>query len=484
MMDRGTYDPTIEPSTILDRSLREIGRPHRALARRRRRPARLRGHAAVRRLVHGRACCASRRRSPRATGTWWQTHVSEDPGEIAEVARLFPEALDYVDVYDRAGGLGRADRPRPRHPPLGPRARPARRDRHAGRPLPGLEPVPRRRGDAARPLPRGRACRSGSGSDVVGRPGSLDLLGHAGRGLRPDGAPRRWRDEAAPILDPLDWLRLGTLERRARRSASERRIGSLEAGKEADLIAVDPAFVGAAPGHAADDDPADLMSRLIFRAHPDMVRARVGPRPAARLDRARRGGRAHDRARRPAHHRRHDRRRHGRAGPAGHGRRRRRPAAGPARRTSRRPAHVGRTIDATGKVVAPGFIDLHSHGGLMILAEPATSPRSARASRPRSSGSTATASRRSSGARTSRRSSHLDSGLDGRPDIDYDWTSVASYLARYDGTVSLNVAHARRQLAAPDRGPRLGRRARPTPRALDRMRGAPPRRRWPKARSG
>ena len=34
----------------------------------------------------------------------------------------------------------------------------------------------------------------------------------------------------------------------------------------------------------------------------------------------------------------------------------------------------------------------------------------------------------------------LDSGLDGRPEIDYDWTSVASYLARYDGTVSLNVA--------------------------------------------
>jgi N-acyl-D-amino-acid deacylase len=34
----------------------------------------------------------------------------------------------------------------------------------------------------------------------------------------------------------------------------------------------------------------------------------------------------------------------------------------------------------------------------------------------------------------------LDAGLDGRPDIDYDWTSVASYLARYDGTVSLNVA--------------------------------------------
>ena len=48
-------------------------------------------------------------------------------------------------------------------------------------------------------------------------------------------------------------------------------IGSLEAGKEADLIAVDPSYVASVPG-ADDADPVDLMSRLIFRSHPDMVR--------------------------------------------------------------------------------------------------------------------------------------------------------------------------------------------------------------------
>ena len=45
------------------------------------------------------------------------------------------------------------------------------------------------------------------------------------------------------------------------------------------------------------------------------------------------------------------------------------------RPTDAAPAHVGRTIDATGKVVAPGFIDLHSHGGLVILADGRHEPK-------------------------------------------------------------------------------------------------------------
>ena len=51
-------------------------------------------------------CCASRPTWRAATGAYWQTHLAEDRNEIEEVARLFPEALDYTDVYDRAGALG------------------------------------------------------------------------------------------------------------------------------------------------------------------------------------------------------------------------------------------------------------------------------------------------------------------------------------------------------------------------------------------
>src|SRR6478672_512027 len=105
MMDRITYDETIDPATILDRSLREseelIATWHGAD------DGRL-GYAVTPRFAV--SCSAEMLRDAAAlakrTGTWWQTHVSEDAGEIDEVRRLFPDASDYVDVYDRAGGLG------------------------------------------------------------------------------------------------------------------------------------------------------------------------------------------------------------------------------------------------------------------------------------------------------------------------------------------------------------------------------------------
>ena len=152
MMDRGTYDPIIEPSTILERSLRGVGRPHRALARGRRRAARLRGHAAVRGLVHGRHAARVGDARPvdrRAGGRPTSRRIrSRSPRS----RRLFPEARDYVDVYDRAGGLGPRTVLAHAIHLSDARGGAPRRDRHADRPLPGVEPVHRRRRHAARAL--------------------------------------------------------------------------------------------------------------------------------------------------------------------------------------------------------------------------------------------------------------------------------------------------------------------------------------------
>jgi cytosine/adenosine deaminase-related metal-dependent hydrolase len=70
-----------------------------------------------------------------------------------------------------------------------------------------------------------------------------------------------------------DWLRLATLDA-ARVLGQEDAIGSIEAGKEADLIAIDPRLTTPLPGDQPPLEAADdVMSRLIFRPHPNMVRA-------------------------------------------------------------------------------------------------------------------------------------------------------------------------------------------------------------------
>jgi guanine deaminase len=267
MMDRVTYDPTIDPSTILDRSLAEsarlIERWHGAA------DGRLR-YAVTPRFAL--SCTADMLRESAAlaasTGAYWQTHVSEDLGEIAEVGRLFPEAIDYVDVYDRAGGLGSrtvlahavhlSDREMGRLVETGTRV--------AHCPISNLFL-------ASGVMPLGRYLDAGLtlglGSDVAGGP-DLSILSVMRVGFYAQNARRVAGLESGRVLSPLDWLRLGTLGGAEALGLAEV-VGSLESGKEADLIAIDPSYAAPIPG-VSDDDLEDLVSRLIFRAHPDMVR--------------------------------------------------------------------------------------------------------------------------------------------------------------------------------------------------------------------
>ncbi len=285
MMDRVTYDPTIDPSTILERSLREsrslIERWHGADG------GRLRYAVTPRFAV---SCTPDLLRESAAlaaeTGAYWQTHLSEDRGEIEEVARLFPDALDYLDVYDRAGGLG-------------PRTVLAHAvhlsDREIERIVESGSHVAHCPASnlflASGVMPLGRFLEAGMslglGSDVAAGP-DLSIFTAMRVGFYAQNARRVAGHETGPILDPLDWLRLGTLNG-ARALGLGDVVGSLEAGKEADVVVIDPSFVAPLPdlhpGTArradddgatagpADEEPADLVSRLIFRAHPDMVRA-------------------------------------------------------------------------------------------------------------------------------------------------------------------------------------------------------------------
>ncbi len=269
MMDRVTYDETIDPATILERSVREslelCSRWHMADG------GRLRYAFTPRFAV---SCTEAMLResaaAARTAGAYWQTHVSEDRGEIEAVARLFPDALDYVDVYDRAGGLGErtilahaihlSDRELARLVETGTRV--------AHCPASNLFL-------ASGVMPLGRYLEAGLaiglGSDVAAGP-DLSIFTAMRVGAYTQNALRVVRDEPGPILGPLDWLRMGSLAG-ARVLGLERDIGSLEAGKEADLILVDPSMTSPLPGADVDDDPVALMSRLIFRAHPSMVRA-------------------------------------------------------------------------------------------------------------------------------------------------------------------------------------------------------------------
>ncbi len=103
-----------------------------------------------------------------------------------------------------------------------------------------------------------------------------------------------------------------------------------------------------------------------------------------------------------------------------------------------RPA-AARTLDATGKVVAPGFIDLHSHSGLMILADPRHEPKVRQGVTTEIIGVDGLSYAPLPSSADLAALIEMNSGLDGAPDIAVDWDSVASYLERFDGKVAVNI---------------------------------------------
>ena len=100
---------------------------------------------------------------------------------------------------------------------------------------------------------------------------------------------------------------------------------------------------------------------------------------------------------------------------------------------------VGRRIDAGGKIVAPGFIDLHSHSGLMILAEPRHEPKVRQGVTTEVIGVDGLSYAPMPSRADLRALVEMNAGLDGAPNVALNWESVTGYLQRFERRVAVNI---------------------------------------------
>jgi N-acyl-D-amino-acid deacylase len=102
---------------------------------------------------------------------------------------------------------------------------------------------------------------------------------------------------------------------------------------------------------------------------------------------------------------------------------------------------AARVIDATGLVVCPGFIDLHSHAGLTILGEPHHDPKVRQGVTTELVGIDGISHAPFKSQGELHRYIWLDSGLNGYPPLPADWLTVAELLSKYDNKVAINMAY-------------------------------------------
>ena len=104
-------------------------------------------------------------------------------------------------------------------------------------------------------------------------------------------------------------------------------------------------------------------------------------------------------------------------------------------------AEAARVIDADSKVVCPGFIDMHAHSGLVILAEPEHHPKVRQGITTELVGVDGNSYAPFTSHEDFLAFVELNSGLDGAPQLPGRWSSVAEYLAMFDGNVAVNIAY-------------------------------------------
>ncbi len=100
-----------------------------------------------------------------------------------------------------------------------------------------------------------------------------------------------------------------------------------------------------------------------------------------------------------------------------------------------------RTIDATGRVVCPGFIDVHAHSALMILADPDHLPKVHQGVTTELLGIDGNSYAPFADPEDLRRMIQINSGLEGSPELPGLWSTIPEYLDMYDRKVSVNIAY-------------------------------------------
>ena len=104
-------------------------------------------------------------------------------------------------------------------------------------------------------------------------------------------------------------------------------------------------------------------------------------------------------------------------------------------------APARRIVEAEGKVVCPGFVDLHTHGDLVHLANPDCAPRVMQGVTTDVIGQDGLSYAPVDGPTLAYFRTAMKPINGDPPGLSYDWRSVEEFLARFDGKTSINVAY-------------------------------------------
>jgi N-acyl-D-amino-acid deacylase len=103
-------------------------------------------------------------------------------------------------------------------------------------------------------------------------------------------------------------------------------------------------------------------------------------------------------------------------------------------------ADASRVVDATGHVLAPGFIDVHSHSDLPLLASPGSEPKIRQGITTELLGADGLSYAPLSEALLAEVKYYL-AGLYGNPEIDIASESVAAFTQQFDGRAATNILY-------------------------------------------